>query len=167
MIHNCSGQRPGSEPVASGSATLLTMKSMASGLYANDNRLIDIVANMDAAKITLGRWYVEQRSNGGEPLTTVGEEPKQGSPAPANSSSSRPTALKPRFEAIPAELTALPNWVLWKYEPPEKPGGKWRKVPYQPNGYKASTTNRHTWSTFETCCAVYEQGGYDGIGFCV
>ena len=55
--------------------------------------------------------------------------------------------------------------MLWKYEPPKKPDGKWQKVPYQPNGYKASTTNRHTWSTFETCRAVYEQGGYDGVGF--
>ena len=68
------------------------------------------------------------------------------------------------LDAFPAELTALPNWVLWRYEPPKKPDGKWQKVPYQTNGYKAYTNNRHTWSTFERACAVYELGGYDGIG---
>ena len=77
----------------------------------------------------------------------------------------RPTALKPRLESIPHELKGISNWVMWKYEPPKKPDGKWQKVPYQPNGYKASTTNRHTWSKFEACRAVYEQGGYDGVGF--
>jgi putative DNA primase/helicase len=82
-----------------------------------------------------------------------------------NFQAARPTALKPRLESIPHELKGISNWVLWKYEPPKKPDGKWQKVPYQPNGYKASTTNRHTWSTFETCRAVYEQGGYDGVGF--
>jgi AAA domain len=78
---------------------------------------------------------------------------------------SKPTALMPWFKGIPDELKAIPNWLLWKYEPPKKPDGKWRKVPYQPNGYKADTTKRHTWRAFETCFAVYGQGGYDGIGF--
>jgi Protein of unknown function (DUF3987) len=77
----------------------------------------------------------------------------------------RPTALKPRLESIPHELKEISNWVLWRYEPPKNPNGKWRKVPYQPNGYKADTTNPHTWSSFETVCAVYELGNYDGIGF--
>ena len=77
----------------------------------------------------------------------------------------RPTALPPRFEDIPVELKDIPNWVLWKYQPPKNPGGKWRKVPYQPSGNLASTTAKGTWRSFEVCRAVYEQGDYDGLGF--
>jgi len=81
----------------------------------------------------------------------------------------KPTAIiPPDFDSILAklpELTALPNWLLWKYMPPEKPGKKWRKVPFQPNGRTASTTKPKTWSTFEACRAAYEHGGFDGVGF--
>lgn len=38
-------------------------------------------------------------------------------------------------------------------------------MPYQPNKRKADTTNRHTWHSFEACCAAYERGGFDGIGY--
>jgi len=81
----------------------------------------------------------------------------------------KPTAIiPPDLDSIPAklpELTALPNWLLWKYMPPETPGKKWRKVPFQPNGRTASTTKPRTWSTFEACRAAYEHGGFDGVGF--
>jgi putative DNA primase/helicase len=78
---------------------------------------------------------------------------------------SKPIALKPIFNGIPAELQAIHNWVLWRYLPPKKPGGKWRKVPFQPNGQPADITERRTWSSFEACCTVYEQRQFDGIGF--
>jgi hypothetical protein len=94
----------------------------------------------------------------------AGEEPKQGQKAPANGNS-RPIALKPHFSSIPDELKEIPNWVMWRYEPPKNPGGKYRKVPYQVQGRPASVANRHTWSPFETCRATYEKGGYDGVGF--
>jgi hypothetical protein len=84
-----------------------------------------------------------------------------GKPKPTN----KPTAIKPDFESIPTELRERPNWVLWGYLPPEKPGGKWRKVPFQPNGREAKINVRRTWSEFDVCCAAYEQGRFDGIGF--
>ena len=69
--------------------------------------------------------------------TSFDEQPNTqpgGGPTPG-----RPTALKPRLEFIPHELKEIPNWVLWRYEPPKNPNGKWRKVPYQVNG----TTSQH------------------------
>ncbi|WP_284037436.1 phage/plasmid primase, P4 family [Neobacillus sp. 114] len=66
------------------------------------------------------------------------------------------------FNDIPAELKALPQWILWKSE---KRNGKPTKVPYQANGEMAQANNRRTWSTFATAVKFYLQGDYDGIGF--
>jgi putative DNA primase/helicase len=74
----------------------------------------------------------------------------------------KPKTLELNIEGIPAELKATPNWVLWRYEFNKN---KWQKIPHQPNGNNAKSTVRRTWCSFETCYAVYQQGGYDGIGF--
>lgn len=66
------------------------------------------------------------------------------------------------FNEIPAELKALPQWILWKSG---KRNGKPTKVPYQANGEMAQANNRRTWSTFATAVKFYLQGDYDGIGF--
>ena len=76
-----------------------------------------------------------------------------------------PTAIKPNFENLPAELKLQPNWVLWRYLPPKSGSTNWRKVPFQPNGMPASTTNPSTWSTFQECRDTYHRGGFDGVGF--
>ena len=68
---------------------------------------------------------------------------------------------KPYF---PPFMTVLKSWVLWRLETRnEKP----TKVPYQPNGSRASTTDPATWATHqEVINALKEQSGtYDGIGF--
>lgn len=63
-----------------------------------------------------------------------------------------------------AELAKLRQWVCWKME--LSPKGKPTKVPYQPNGYKASSTNRKHWSDHTDCfAAAYVEGKFDGIGF--
>src|SRR5436190_22585967 len=77
---------------------------------------------------------------------------------------SPPTTLPPNFEEMPGELKVLKNWINWRYLPP-KGTGKWRRVPFQPNGRPASTTDRSTWSNFKECCAAYERGGFSGVGF--
>ena len=77
----------------------------------------------------------------------------------------RPIPIPPTFTNFPEELKSLPNWVNWRYLPPKSNGGKWRKVPFQPNGKAADTTNRSTWSRFEECCAAYTRDGFDGVGF--
>ncbi len=66
------------------------------------------------------------------------------------------------FNAIPSELKALAQWILWRSELVD---GKPTKVPYQSNGEKAQANNRSTWSTFATAVKFYLEGQYDGIGF--
>ena len=77
----------------------------------------------------------------------------------------KPPAIPPNFANIPAELTTIDNWVMWKFMRPKTNGQKWRKVPFQPNGETASTTDRSTWTSFQECCAAYARSGFDGIGF--
>jgi hypothetical protein len=77
----------------------------------------------------------------------------------------KPIPIPPKLASFPAALKALPNWLLWRYLPPKASGGKWRKVPFQPNGKTADTTDRSTWSPYEECCAAYARGGFDGLGF--
>src|ERR1700704_3521 len=78
---------------------------------------------------------------------------------------SPPKVLAPNFAGIPDELKQIKNWVLWRYLPPKSSEGKWRKVPFQPGGSSASSTDPLTWSRFDECCIAYEQGGFSGIGF--
>ncbi|PHC37061.1 DNA primase [Bacillus pseudomycoides] len=66
------------------------------------------------------------------------------------------------FNEIPAELKALPQWILWRFE---KRNNKPTKVPYQVDGEMAQANNRRTWSTFATAVKFYLEGDYDGIGF--
>src|SRR5690606_35938276 len=68
------------------------------------------------------------------------------------------------FNDIPAELKNLPQWILWKYEQLDG-REKLTKVPYQPDGEKASTNNPRTWSTFATIIKFFLEGEFDGIGF--
>ena len=86
----------------------------------------------------------------------------------------RPQAPLPLWEHFPDELTALPQWVVWRYEYRlDKQGkAKWTKSPYQPDGRtRASTTDRATWASFEfvqtAYLSSYEVGNIplDGVGF--
>lgn len=76
----------------------------------------------------------------------------------------RPTAVKPDFDAIPAELREGRLFVVWQYTwKPDK--RKWDKPPSNARtGGSASTTDPETWSSFEEAVAAYQGGGWDGIG---
>lgn len=70
------------------------------------------------------------------------------------------------YESLPAELKALNQWLVWRYE--EVEGSKPTKVPYNPRtGYPASVTDPQTWCPFDYAVqAVAEtNGAYAGIGF--
>jgi hypothetical protein len=73
--------------------------------------------------------------------------------------------IPPDFDGLPDELKQKKNWLGWRYLPPRSKGGKWRKVPFQPNGKQASSTDPSTWSTFDDCRAAYANGGFSGVGF--
>ena len=59
-----------------------------------------------------------------------------------------------------APLTALPNWLLWKWT---QKNGKWTKPPYAVSGALASSTDPATWSSYEKVIGAIN--GYSGIGF--
>jgi len=66
-------------------------------------------------------------------------------------------------ENVPAQLRALPQWVLWKYEGRE--GEKPKKPPFTIDGERASIINPETWSTFPKAVQAYTQReGYEGLG---
>lgn len=64
------------------------------------------------------------------------------------------------FLNFPKELRELRQWVLWRLE---ERGGKTTKIPYQPNGTLASSTDEATWSSFEECVSVVSR--FSGVGF--
>lgn len=91
---------------------------------------------------------------------------------------SRP-AIHVNLPMIPANMRALPQWVLWKYkwvEPsPRHPEGKWTKLPVRwiPTGngagvfLPASSTNPDTWMTFRDAAAVVlamQRAGKHSVG---
>lgn len=66
---------------------------------------------------------------------------------------------------IPEELKELPQWVLWRAEWNNK-RQQYEKVPYSFSGYRASSTNKDTWTIFDAIHNLYEENNlYDGIGF--
>ena len=78
----------------------------------------------------------------------------------------KPSALAVDFSAIPLDLKMIPRFCLWKYTlvgDGEKQ--KWSKLPVQPTGRSASSTNPATWTDFLTVQKAYENGTFDGIGF--
>ena len=79
-----------------------------------------------------------------------------------------PKPAGPNFDAIPGELRALPQWVLWRKE---VRGGKTTKVPVQAKDTlrRASSTDPATWATYEEAREAFEawreHGRADGLGF--
>ena len=65
------------------------------------------------------------------------------------------------YSKVPAELQERPQWVNWKLV--KEPDGKTRKVPIQPSGREASTTDDKTWSTFDQ--VVVASPRFSGIGY--
>jgi hypothetical protein len=67
------------------------------------------------------------------------------------------------FEAIPAELQTVCQWVAWRYEDRK---GKPTKIPINPTtGHEAKSNTRETWGTFDSARQAIELHNCDGIGF--
>ena len=64
------------------------------------------------------------------------------------------------FPAVPAELKARRQWVVWRNETRD---GKPTKVPYQVNGRKAQSNQADTWTDYQTVCTHRDR--FSGIGF--
>jgi len=66
--------------------------------------------------------------------------------------------------AIPADLTELDRWVLWRLEPV---GARNAKVPKSVDGRNASSTDAARWAAFEEVIDAWARNpkGYAGVGF--
>src|ERR1019366_4316153 len=65
---------------------------------------------------------------------------------------------------IPEELTAYPQWVVWKYA--TTPEGKTTKLPYSPvTGQLASVNDPSTWSTYAKAVEALSYKQHAGLGF--
>lgn len=62
------------------------------------------------------------------------------------------------YTKAPAKLRSIDQWVNWRYV-----GAERRKMPLQPDGTPASSTNPATWYSFATCVAVASK--FSGVGF--
>lgn len=68
------------------------------------------------------------------------------------------------YANIPAELRALPQWVVWKYV--DRGGDKPTKMPYNAfTGAPASSTDPATWCPFDTAVQAAASNACNGIGF--
>lgn len=80
-----------------------------------------------------------------------------------------PAALTPQLAAIPATMTALDQWVCWRFLCDDH--GRWTKQPINARtGDPASTTNHLTWAPFALAREGLERGTaaetrVDGIGY--
>lgn len=81
-----------------------------------------------------------------------------------NAIDSKPEPIQYNFEAIPETFKEFNNWLLWKYI---NKNGKWTKIPYQPNGNKASATSPNNWCSFNECVKAFRSGKFTGIGFAI
>src|SRR5450755_3976419 len=70
-------------------------------------------------------------------------------------------------ENLPIELRTLHQWVCYRLEKRKQSDGAWKdtKVPCQPNGKAASSTDPTTWNSFASCVGAVGHLGITGIGF--
>ena len=85
------------------------------------------------------------------------------SAVPGGNAAARPgiPTLPLNPDGIPAQLKAIPRWLLWRLE---DRAGKPSKTPYQVSGALAKVNDPDTWTTFETALAAYLKGGFSGLG---
>jgi P4 family phage/plasmid primase-like protien len=78
----------------------------------------------------------------------------------------KPKVLPVLFQNIPLKLRTIPRWTLWNYVLiGEGETQRWSKLPIQPTGKAASSTNPTTWSDFHSVEEAYLTGRFEGIGF--
>ena len=76
------------------------------------------------------------------------------------------SSFNPSLSAnIPALITNLDQWLVWKSHPRTGPENKFTKIPYNLRTERqADATSADTWATFDQ---VIQATGYDGIGFAI
>lgn len=66
-------------------------------------------------------------------------------------------------KVLKEQFGAQQRWVVWRYSTVK---GKRTKIPYHPNGKKASSTDKKTWVTYAQASEVANESknGFDGLG---
>jgi len=77
---------------------------------------------------------------------------------------SKPDVLDVDPDGVPEALKERDQWVLWSLTW-KADREEWTKIPKQPNGAHASSTDADTWSSFVDVLSTYQGSDYDGIGF--
>jgi putative DNA primase/helicase len=73
--------------------------------------------------------------------------------------------LPPRPDEIPVVLSALPQWIRWRWEW-NAARSYWTKIPVSARSARnASTTDRKTWGEFSAVVTRLHSDEVDGIGF--
>ncbi|MFN7990029.1 MAG: hypothetical protein U0529_21330 [Thermoanaerobaculia bacterium] len=84
---------------------------------------------------------------------------------PKKDPSRKPPTLAPRPDEIPLVLTALPQWIRWRWTW-NATRRYWTKLPVCARaGRNASTTDPNTWGLFEDVVARLGCDDADGLGF--
>lgn len=83
---------------------------------------------------------------------------------PKRDPSRKPPTLSPRAEEIPFVLTALPQWIRWRWEW-NAARSYWTKIPVSARSARnASTTDPKTWGEFGDVVSRLGNDEVDGIG---
>ena len=79
----------------------------------------------------------------------------------------RPHPIEPAVDAVPDTLREREQWVCWRYEW-QNDRDEWTKVPVNvEKGWRASSTDPDTWTSFGAAVAYHERADTDtdGLGF--
>ena len=73
---------------------------------------------------------------------------------------------------LPEAIKAIDNWLVWRFEPNQIPGGKPRKVPYYTNGNKRNGSqggpkDRRQLASFRDAIAACKEKGFVGLGLAI
>lgn len=79
----------------------------------------------------------------------------------------KPLVFKFRRDDIPQALWVERRWVAWRFvwKANKDGGGKWDKVPFQPDGRHAKSNDPATWVTALDAESAYLTDAFDGVGF--
>ncbi len=98
-------------------------------------------------------------------MSAIANEPPSPPPDPKKDPSRKPPTLAARPEEIPLVLTALPQWIRWRWDW-NAAKSYWTKVPVGARSARnASTTDPKTWGEFADVVSRLNRDEVDGLGF--
>jgi len=98
-------------------------------------------------------------------VTALATAPSPPLSDPKKDPARKPPTLAPQPDDLPVVLTALPQWLRWRWEW-NAARGYWTKVPVcARSGRNGSTTDPSTWGEIADVVSRLDRDEVDGIGF--